>query len=286
MRERVCKNCGGRSYKVVGQNMVRCQFCGTLYVDEQASKEEEVLLVGANERLRELKFAEAVEEFDKILSLYPKSFEAFWGKALAKNKIVYYTNKRGSTKKPYFFGEEIPSIVEDEDFKSAVKNAPPEVEKSYNDKARRIEKLHKLYLENSVNKNYDVFLYAVNFDKNAPDKTPEIQETVRGLEEKGLKVYFSQSLSQREKEEDTFRALQTSKAFVLFANGKTGYFDGDCKNLYDRYLYFASQKQKTKSSMIVALDTNKVSVDDLPKELVACKSVVDMSTTSFCKILI
>ena len=54
MRERVCKNCGGRSYKVVGQNMVRCQFCGTLYVDEQASKEEEVLLVGANERLREL----------------------------------------------------------------------------------------------------------------------------------------------------------------------------------------------------------------------------------------
>ena len=90
MRERVCKNCGGRSYKVVGQNMVRCQFCGTLYVDEQASKEEEVLLVGANERLRELKFAETVEEFDKILSLYPKSFEAFWGKTLAKNKIVYY----------------------------------------------------------------------------------------------------------------------------------------------------------------------------------------------------
>lgn len=281
MRERVCKNCGGRSYKVVGQNMVRCQFCGTLYVDEQASKEEEVLLVGANERLRELKFAEAVEEFDKILSLYPKSFEAFWGKTLAKNKIVYYTNKRGSTKRPYFFGEEIPSIVEDEDFKSAVKNAPPEVAKSYNDKARRIEKLHKLYLENSVNENYDVFVYAVNFDKNAPDKTPEIRETVNGLEGKGLKVYFSQSLSQREKEEDTFRALQTSKAFVLFANGKTGYFDGDCKNLYDRYLYFASQKQKTKSSMIVALDTNKVSVDDLPKELVACKSVVDMSTTSF-----
>lgn len=281
MRERVCKNCGGRSYKVVGQNMVKCQFCGTLYVDEQASKEEEVLLVGANEKLREFKFDEAIEEFDKILSLYPKSFEALFGKTLAKNKIVYYTNKKGSTKKPYFFGEEIPSITEDEDFKSAVKNAPPEVAKSYSDKARRIEKLHKLYNENSVYANYDVFVYAINFDKNKTEKTPEIIETISNLQDKNLNVYFPQNLLQREKEEDTFRALKTSKAFVFFANGETGYFDGDCKNLYDRYLYFASQKQKTKSSMIVALDSTKISIDDLPKELVACKSVVDMGKTSF-----
>ena len=33
--------------------------------------------------------------------------------------------------------------------------------------------------------------------------------------------------------------------------------------------------------MIVVLDSTKVSVDDLPKELIACKSVVDMRKTSF-----
>ena len=66
MRERVCKNCGGRQYVVVGQNMVKCQFCGTLYVDEHASKEEEVLLVGAYERLREMRFDDAVADLTKV----------------------------------------------------------------------------------------------------------------------------------------------------------------------------------------------------------------------------
>ena len=90
MRERVCKNCGGRQYVVVGQNMVKCQFCGTLYVDEHASKEEEVLVVKAYERLRDFKFEEAIDEFDKVLTLYPLSFEALYGKCLAKNKIIFY----------------------------------------------------------------------------------------------------------------------------------------------------------------------------------------------------
>ena len=54
--------------------MVKCMFCGTLYVDEQASKEEEVLTVGAYEKLRELDFSGAIAEFDKIISLFPESF--------------------------------------------------------------------------------------------------------------------------------------------------------------------------------------------------------------------
>ena len=152
MRERVCKNCGGRQYKVVGQNMVKCMFCGTLYVDEQASKEEEVLTVGAYEKLRDCQFDQAKEEFDKILSLYPMSFEGHYGKVQAKYKIVFYTNKRGTSKRPRFFGDEIHSILEDEDFKLAVKNAPSEVAKTYNDQAKRIEKIRKSFLEESSKK--------------------------------------------------------------------------------------------------------------------------------------
>ena len=72
MRERVCKNCGGRRYVVVGQNMVKCQFCGTLYVDEQASKEEEFLTVSAFEQLRALKFEQATKEFEKVLLVFTK----------------------------------------------------------------------------------------------------------------------------------------------------------------------------------------------------------------------
>ena len=278
MRERVCKNCGGRLYKVVGQNMVKCMFCGTLYVDERASKEEEVLIVGAYEKLRDCDFDGAKEEFDKILSIYPKSFEGFYGKCLAKNKIIFYTNHKGGGKRPRFFGDEIPSILQDEDFLNAVKNAPPEVAKTYNDQAKRIEKIKNLYTEQASKLHFDVVAVALSFNK---EKDTLISKAVESLRHQGLEVYFVQDLAHKEREEETFRALQTAKAFVLFANEKEGFGYGEIKNLFDRYLFFVSQKKKTKSSFVIACDSQKLKEEDFPKELLPCKSVVDMNAISF-----
>lgn len=279
MRERVCKNCGGRQYIVVGQNMVKCQFCGTLYVDEHASKEEEVLTVGAYELLRELKFEAAVEEFDKILALYPLSFSALFGKALAKNKIVLYANhKRGSVKKARFFGEVATSISEDEDFKMAVENAPPEVQKTYIDHAKRIDKLCSHY-QQLQDVSWDVVVCAMDYNKH--DANPQIASAIEALKAKDLSVYFVQDVEGREKEEEIFKALQTSKAFVLFANSKTGYANGEVKHLFDRYLYFVKNRKKTKSSFVVALDDQTVSTKDLPSELVNSKNTINMSLENF-----
>ena len=74
-----------------------------------------------------------------------------------------------------------------------------------------------------------------------------ISKTIEVLKKQNLEVYFVQDLPQKEREEDTFQALQMAKAFIFFANDKKGYNAGEIKNLYDRYLYFASQKKKTKS---------------------------------------
>ena len=274
MRERVCKNCGGRAYKIVGQNMVKCMFCGTLYVDEHASKEEVVLVVGANEILRELRFDDAVEEFNKILSLYPRSFESFYGKALAKNKIVFYNS--GRQKRPRFFGETIPSILEDEDFKHAVELAPTETQKEYNEQAKRIEKLSNAYKE--LKTEYDVVVLAPEYVLN--DTTSLTSKAVENFKHDGLSVYLVSS-SEKDKEEETFKALKTCKAMVVFANAQKGYSNGDIKNVYDRYLYFISQKEKAKTSLIVAFDETKIKLNALPKDLASCKSVVDMNSISF-----
>ena len=117
MRERICNNCGGKKYKEIGQNMVKCLFCGTIYVDEYANKEEEILIVQAYEKIRDFKFQEAVKDFDKILALYPKSHEAYYGRLQAKNKVIYFNSKEGNKRYPSFFGKEIPNYFEDEDFK-------------------------------------------------------------------------------------------------------------------------------------------------------------------------
>ena len=144
MKERVCKNCGGRSYKVVGQNMVKCMFCGTLFVDDQRSKEEEVLVVQANEILRQFKFSEAEKQFNQIISLYPMSYEAHFGRMLARNKIILYSNKKGLKQRPRFF-DEVKSVSQDEDYLKAVELAPAEVAKDYNSFSKKIDKVVGAY---------------------------------------------------------------------------------------------------------------------------------------------
>lgn len=276
MRERVCNNCGGKRYRVVGQNMVKCEFCGSLYVDEQASKEEEVLIVGAYEKLRAYKFAEAVDEFDKIIALFPMSFEAYFGKALAKNKIIFYNNKRNLANRPRICGDEIPSLFEDEDFKQAIKLAPPETAKIFTDKAKRIDNIIKGY-QQTKSKNYDVIVCAVDYQKN--EENSLVAKAVEELKLDGLDVYFFQGDEQREKEDETFRALETAKVLVFFINKEKGLTSGEIKHIYDRYLNKILLKQKTRSSFIVALDKSKGLA--LPKELKSCKSVIDSSSISF-----
>jgi len=273
LRERVCKNCGGRQYAVVGQNMVKCQFCGTLYVDEHGSKEEETLTVWAYEKLRQFKFESALDEFDKILAMYPMSFEAYFGKVLAKHKIVLYSRRGTSNKKPRFFGDSISTISEDDDFKSAIENAPEEVAKTYNDTARLVSKIAEGYQKIANTSRYDVVVSAMNFDKSKPDE--KISSLLSGLEGKKLSTYFVQGL-EKENEEETFNALKTAKVFVLYANKQTGYNDSEVKNLFDRFRYFISQKEKTQTSFVIAFD-NGVTSDNLPKELASIKNTVDLT---------
>ncbi|MDE6583466.1 MAG: hypothetical protein K2K31_02325 [Clostridia bacterium] len=268
MKERVCKNCGGRQYKVVGQNMVKCMFCGTLYVDEQASKEEEVLIVGANEKLRDLKFKEAVDEFNKILLLFPFSFAGYYGRALATSKIVLYSNNKNMTKRPRFFGEDIPSLSNNSDFKRALELAPAEIAKTYNALAKRVDKIRKAYRENKDK--VDVVLSAVDNAK-AESIVSDITEK---LEEHKFKTYFVPEVN--ELEEITFNALQRAKVLLVFVT--EGNIDSTFRSVYERYLYFISQRKKTKTSFIVVLDQNNVDMSRLPLELQSSKNVLDLNS--------
>ena len=183
MRERICNNCGGKKYKEIGQNMVKCLFCGTIYVDEYANKEEEILIVQAYEKIRDFEFQQAVADFDKILALYPKSHEAYYGRLQAKNKVIYYNSKEGTKRYPSFFGKEIPNYFDDDDFKKAEEFAPKEIAESYNEQASRVEKIRNEWLQDAKNYSCDVVL-------NFKERTENFEKINRALNEKGLKVFF------------------------------------------------------------------------------------------------
>lgn len=273
MRERVCSNCGGRQYKVVGQNMVKCMFCGSLYVDENSSKEEEVLIALANELARSFKFDDAINQFQDIIGLYPLSFQGYFGKALAKNKILLLTNKKSNSRRPRFYGDSIPSISNDPDFLKAVELSPPEEAKTYTDLAKRVDRIKKTY-ETSTSKHvYDAIFCTVG-DGNAKAHN-QVAELLNKLELSSYNLYNQT----RESEEDTFRALETSKMLILLVNNPADL--GIFRHLIERYILKMSKKQKSSTGPILLMDFNKTKKEDLPNALQNFKSVFDINSISF-----
>ena len=273
MRERVCKNCGGKRYKEVGQNMYKCLFCGTIYVDEYSSGEEEILIVKAYEKLREYKFESAENEFSKILSLYPKSYEAYYGRLQAKNKVIYFISKDGGKRYPSFFGKEIPSYFEDEDYKKAVEYAPKEVAKSYEEQAEFIENARKEFLEGKIPPCEVVF--------NANSKSKNYAKVKEALKKFNLFVREDAKKSQGNLEVRLFQAVSTAKCEVLLVEDEKDLTSPKIKNLYDRFVYRIETKERFPSSFIVVYDENKVALDSIKKAFPFLQVLLSVNNLSF-----
>lgn len=276
MRERICNNCGGKKYKEIGQNMVKCLFCGTIYVDEYANKEEEILIVQAYEKIRDFKFQEAVSDFDKILTLYPKSHEAYYGRLQAKNKVIYFNSKEGNKRYPSFFGSAIPNYFEDEDFKKAIEFAPHEIAESYNEQASRVEKIRNNYLNDAKNYSCDVVF-------NVKEQSENFQKILTALQEKELKVFLREDIKKQKKniEAYTFQAINTAKVEVLLVENEEILLEPKIRNLYQRFLYRISVKERFPSSFVVVYDDKAVSLEILKKNFPNLKTLFSTNDINF-----
>lgn len=276
MRERVCNNCGGKKYKEIGQNMVKCLFCGTIYVDEYANKEEEILIVQAYEEIREFHFQNAVSMFDKILDIYPKSHEAYYGRLQARHKVIYFSSREGTKRYPSFFGDEIPSYFEDDDFKKAIEFAPKEIAESYNEQASRVEKIRKKYLEDAKNFSYDVIL-------NTKSRPENLEKVCEELKERKLSIFLREEIKKARKniEAFTFQGVKTCKIEVLFLDDMTILTDPKIRNLCQRYIYQIERKQKPVSSFIIAYDDKKIGLDSIKKNFPFLKALFSVNDINF-----
>lgn len=266
MRERVCNNCGGKKYIIVGQNTVKCSFCGTIYVDEVASQEQEVLTVNAYQKLRDYKFTEALKLFDKIIAQFPMSYEAYYGRFQAKNKVLYYSSNDGMgnsplKKYPVFFGKEIPVYEDDEDYKKALELAPDAVKANYTENAEIAKHIHDDYLAiEQANKKCDVFL---NITANS-EKGKELHDL---LEKDGVSVFLREDAkrSKFNTEAYFYYAIKYSKVQLVIVEDETFLNTPKFMSLADRFWYRINHKERFPSSFIVLYDEKKISKDEIKK---------------------
>ena len=262
--------------------MVKCLFCGTIYVDEYANKEEEILIVQAYEKIRSFKFEQATDEFDKILEIYPKSHEAYYGRLQARNKVIYFNSKEGTKRYPSFFGKEIPNYFEDEDFVKAVEFAPKEIAESYNEQAQRVEKIRENFINEAQNHHYDVVLNAHK------EKTENFEKIFSGLTARNLEVFLRFEIKKQKKDVEafTFQAVNTAKVEILLLENADFLNNPRVRNLYQRFLYRIEVKDRFPSSFIVVYDSKNVSIEVIKKTFPNLQKLYDINDGNYLEDLL
>ena len=151
-----CKSCNGT---LVRQgNFDVCEFCGNKWaiVTEDAMQ---VKLQNAWDALRQSDFDKAVELFEDIIIGDKKNFEAYWGKALAENGVVFVNDMREDKKVPTCNNITENSFIRNANVKKAIELAPEEVASNYSELAEKIENIRIEWLEKARKEPpYDVFI--------------------------------------------------------------------------------------------------------------------------------
>ena len=255
----------------IGQNMVKCLFCGTIYVDDFKNKEEEILIVNAYEKLRNYDFSSAQKAFEKILLLYPKSYEAYFGLLQAKHKVVFFAKE--SSKTPAFF-DEILSFLNDKDFLNAVELAPSEVGESFKEQANLVEKIKKEYEEKAKDlPPYDILL-------NGDEKSKTYQEVLKKLE--NFSLFLPNSVPKVDVDEAyLYQAVKTSKVEIFVVEKEEDLTNLSFKSLTDRFIYRIKTKERFPSSFIVVCNDNNVSVEEIKKAFPHLQRLYATSDTAY-----
>ena len=288
LERHLCESCGGTTER--DGNFYICQYCGTKWaiITEDAMQ---VKLQNAWEALRCNEFDKASELFEGIIidnnnaKRESDSFEAYWGKALADNGIVFVNDYREDKKVPTCNNITENSFVENPDVKKAIALAPKDVSENYSFLAEKIEKIRVEWLEKARKEEpYDVFICFKDSDKEhnieRTNDSYAAQELYTELVKEGYKVFFSR-VSLRDKiseqyEPYIYNALKTAKVMIVYGE-KPEYFNAVwLKNEWNRFRMRIEKGEKHKNSLVVVY--KNMDANDLPAALKSrqCLNAGDM----------
>ena len=270
MNPNICNNCGGDFEYRHGRWV--CRACGA-YKPEEISNEEVTLLYTASQKLRLADFDEAEKEFDDIVRKYPQNPHGYWGRLLSRYGIKYEEDFDGRMI-PTCYATSMESVMEDPDYKNALKYADTENREYFTRQAEYMERVRKEWVEKArKEKPYDIFICYKDSDlANGIERTEDsvaAQELYIHLTGKGYRVFFSRE-SLRDKvgekyEPYIFSALSTAKVMLVYGSRPDYITSTWLKNEWTRYEKRINAGEKNAASLLVACDG--FSPNALPKML-------------------
>ena len=285
----VCKSCGGSVTRK--GNYYVCDFCRSKWIIDRGDDVHAVDRANAWAALRDGDFEKAAELFESIIVKDNSGHEGYWGRALARNGIIYVDDIHEGKKVPTCNNITEDSFMNDKDLQKAIKLAPEEIANSYKEQAEKIEKIRSEWLNvASKEQPYDVFISFKDSDKERGiDRTQDsidAQEIYTGLVDEGYKVFFSR-VSLRGKvseqyEPYIYNAIKTAKVMIVFGE-KPEYFSSTwIKNEWSRFRTRIENGEKHKNSLIVVV--KNMNPSDLPVALKS-RQAMNMDDLTFFETL-
>lgn len=265
-----CKTCGGTVSRL--NNSYVCDFCHNRWIVDAADDIQAVDRANAWAALRDGDFEKASQLFENIIIKDPQGHEAYWGRALSRNAIVYVTDLNENKKVPTCNNITEESFTNDVDVKKAISLAPNDIKEGYVQQSEQIEKIRLEWLEKARKEPaYDVFISYKDSDRdNGIERTQDsidAQDLYNALVNEGYKVFFSR-ISLRDKiseqyEPYIYNAIKTAKVMIVFGE-RASYFNSTwIKNEWSRFKTRIEKGEKHKNSLVVAykgFDPNELPV--------------------------
>ena len=266
-----CKRCGGDLDVKEGVSVVKCEYCDVTQTIPRTGKNLEETFNRANKTRAKCEFDKASMMYENIIMENPNESEAYWGMCLCKYGIEYVNDPVTGRKVPTCHRTEDYSILEDDNFLLAIKNADSEARKLYNEEAQEIDRLQQRIHEIVKNeKPYDVFISfkQTDADGNFTIDCERAGEIYDALTKEGLKVFFSvvtlKNKGGVEYEPYIYAALKSAKVMILVSSSRDYINAPWVANEWKRFLAF---RKKDISRVLIPCYCGGMELSDYPAEL-------------------
>ena len=280
-----CKICAGDLAFKTGDKIATCEYCGVRQTLPQIEKNEKtaVLYERANGYRITSEFDKAANIYNQIIVENPLDGEAYWNLALCNYGVIYVSDPKTGEYIPTCNRTHYLSILNDQNYKSAIKNATAEQCVIYEKDARYIDDVQKSIV--SIAKREKPFDIFICYKETMPDgkrtrDSIKAQELYDKLTNQGYKVFFSritlESKIGTEYEPYIYAALASSKVMLHITSSRENSDAVWVRNEWSRYISFAT-KDTAKTLIPIYFDIDK---QDLPDEFLHI-SAHDMKEEGF-----
>ena len=284
-----CKCCGGSLKIEENASIGVCEYCGNTMTIPKVDDEKIMHLFNRANHLRmKSEFDNAMIVYENIVAEDKKNAEAYWGICLCKYGIEYVTDPNTEKMIPTCHRSSFTSILQDEDYASALEYADSVVQGIYKEEASQIALIQKKLLEVSANEDpYDIFISYKESDNNGTRTKDSVyaQDIYYELTKKDYRVFFSRiSLEKvigKEYEPYIFSALNSAKIMIIVGTSEQNMKAPWVKNEWSRFLSLM-QEGAEKTLIPVYRDMDPY---DMPEEFLNLQAL-DMGRLGFMQDLL